>query len=95
MEKIIIRQIPVGSLQVLTYFVVCPQTREAVIIDPAGEVERISALIEEEGFKIKYILNSHGHGDHVLANRELEDSLSVPTCMHEMDDQFFLQKEVR
>jgi hydroxyacylglutathione hydrolase len=95
MNKTIIRQIPIGPLQVLTYLVACPQTKESVIIDPAGEEEKISALIQEEDIKVKYILNTHGHADHVLANQRLRQMLSVPTCMHELDDQFFSQKAVR
>jgi len=78
-----------------TYLVACPQTKEAVIIDPAGEEEKITALIEEEDVKVKYILNTHGHSDHVLANQRLKQMLSVPTCMHELDDQFFSQKDTR
>ena len=95
MNKPIIKQIPIGPLQVLTYLVACPKTKEAVIIDPAGEEEKISALIEEEDVKVKYILNTHGHADHVLANQRLKQMLSVPTSMHELDDQFFSQKDAR
>ena len=95
MNKPIIRQIPIGPLQVLTYLVACPQTKKAVLIDPAGEEEKISALIEEEDVKVKYILNTHGHADHVLANQRLKQRLSAPTCMHELDDQFFSQKDAR
>jgi len=95
MNQPIIRQISIGPLQVLTYLVACPQTKEAVIIDPAGEEERICSMIEEEAVKVKYILNTHGHADHVLANQRLKQLLSVPTCMHEWDDHFFSQKVVR
>ncbi|UCB49503.1 MAG: MBL fold metallo-hydrolase [Deltaproteobacteria bacterium] len=95
MNNPIIRQIPIGPLQVLTYLVACPQTKEAIIVDPAGEEEKISALLEEEDVKVKYILNTHGHADHVLANQRLKQMLSVPTCMHELDDQFFSQTHVR
>jgi glyoxylase-like metal-dependent hydrolase (beta-lactamase superfamily II) len=95
MDEIIIKQIPIGPLQVLTYLVACPHTKEAVIIDPAGEEGRISAMVEEEDLKIKYILNTHGHADHVLANQRLKRIFSVPTCMHELDVQFFSQREIR
>lgn len=95
MDKPIIKQIPIGPLQVLTYLVGCSHTREAVIIDPAGEEQRISWLIEEDGLRVKYILNTHGHADHVLANQRLKQMLSAPTCMHELDDHFFSQKVVR
>ena len=95
MSQPIIRQIKVGAFQVFTYVVACPETRKAVVIDPAGEEERLLSLIREGAFLIEYILDTHGHADHVLANERLKKVLAVPTCMHELDIQFFSQKEVR
>jgi hydroxyacylglutathione hydrolase len=95
LADVIIKQIMVGAFQVFTYVVACPETKEAVVIDPAGEEEKILSLIAEQGFRVKYILNTHGHADHVLANERLKKALSVPTCMHGLDIQFFSQKEAR
>ncbi|MFH1351554.1 MAG: MBL fold metallo-hydrolase [Pseudomonadota bacterium] len=95
MEPITIKQISIGPLQVLTYIVACPYTKEAVIIDPAGDEERISAILFQEEFKPKYILNTHGHADHVLANWSLKKMFSLATCMHELDDRFFSEKDMR
>jgi len=85
----------VGGFQVFTYIVACPETRKAVVIDPAGEGERVLSLVREEAFLTEYILNTHGHADHILANEHLKKVLSVPTCMHGLEIQFFSQKEVR
>ena len=74
---------PLGPFQVMTYLVACPHTREAVIIDPAGEEDKILTLIKTQGVKIKYILNTHGHSDHVLGNPKLKEVFNVPVCMHE------------
>ena len=93
--KTIIKQIPLGPFQVMTYLVVCSHTRETVIIDPAGEEDKLLALIKTEGFKVKYILNTHGHSDHVLGNPKLKEVLNVPVCMHEADDRFFSDQAVR
>jgi glyoxylase-like metal-dependent hydrolase (beta-lactamase superfamily II) len=95
MGEIIIRQILLGDFEVFTYLVACPNTREAAIIDPAGEEEKLLAMVKDEGFRVKYILNTHGHADHVLANQHLKTALSVPVCMHELENEFFSQKEVR
>ena len=99
MEEIIIKQIPLGPYQVFTYVVACPQTKEAVIIDPAGEEDRLAALIKEQGVRVRFILNTHGHADHVLANEGLKMMLSekepVPVCMHEADDRFFSDSAIR
>ena len=93
--KTIIKQIPVGPFQVMTYLVACPHTREAVIIDPAGEEDKLLSLIKTENVKVKYILNTHGHADHVLGNPKLKEVLKTPVCMHEADDRFFSDKAVR
>lgn len=93
--KLTIQQIPVGPFQVMTYLLACSQTQEAVIIDPAGEAERLLALVESEEVRIKFILNTHGHADHVLANRKLKEHLNVPVCMHAADDRFFADAAVR
>lgn len=79
----------------MTYLVACPHTREAVIIDPAGEEDKLLAIIQTEGIKVKYILNTHGHSDHVLGNAKLKEVFNVPVCMHEADDRFFSDKGVR
>ncbi len=79
----------------MTYLVACSHTREAVIIDPAGEEDKILALIQTHGFKVKYILNTHGHSDHVLGNPKLKEVFNVPVCMHEADDRFFSDPAVR
>lgn len=95
MSQPVIRQIKVGTFQVFTYIVACAETRKAVVIDPAGEEEMLLSLIREEAFTVMYILSTHGHADHVLASESLGKALAVPTCMHELDIQFFSQKEVR
>jgi hydroxyacylglutathione hydrolase len=95
LDKPIIHQIPIGPLQVLTYIVACPVTREAVLIDPAGEGDRLREIITAEGVRVKYILNTHGHADHVLGNQQMKALLSAPVCMHEADDLFFSREEVR
>jgi glyoxylase-like metal-dependent hydrolase (beta-lactamase superfamily II) len=95
MENVIIEQMTIGPFEVLTYIVACPQSREAVIIDPAGEEERILNTIETEGYRVRYILNTHGHADHVVSNRKLKSLLNAPTCMHEEDDTFFSRKDVK
>jgi hydroxyacylglutathione hydrolase len=95
MESVIIRQIPVGSYEVFTYIVACPATMEAAVIDPAGEEERLVTLIQEKAYKLKYILNTHGHADHVLASEKLRYVFGVPACMHEADVAFFSDDEVK
>lgn len=99
MEAIHIQQIPLGPYAVFTYLVSCPSTKNAVVIDPAGEADVIVKHIRKDDLKVKYILNTHGHADHVLANQELKELLAddgkIPVCMHEADDRFFADSAIR
>lgn len=90
-----ITRIPTGGYQVNTYIVSCRETKEGVLIDPGGEPEKILAAIDRLGVRIRYIFNTHGHADHILANRELRQALDVPVCVHEADADFFSRPAVR
>ncbi len=85
----IIKQTVVGVYQVNTYLLIHPRTREAALIDPGGDKEKLLDFIEEDGIRFRYILNTHGHGDHTGCNAEMKARLSVPICMHEADVQLF------
>ena len=89
MEEVIIRQFPTGDFEVFTYVLACPETREAAVIDPAGDPEKILSVLSGEELQARYILNTHGHPDHILANQRLKEALFIPVCMHRMDADFF------
>lgn len=84
-----------GSYQVNTYLVYCAETREGAIIDPGGDTEKILRIVRDNNITIRYILNTHGHADHILANRELKSSLQVPVAMHAADAAFFSRPDIR
>ena len=94
-DDILIRRCSNPPYDVQTYIVACSRTRRGVVIDPAGEAERLLKIIADEGLDVRYILNTHGHADHVVANRNLKQRLGVPVCMHEADDRFFADPRVR
>ena len=84
-----------GSFRVNTYLLSCAETGEGVVIDPGGDPDLILAAIRNAGLTIQYILNTHGHADHRLANDQLRQALAVPVCMHEADDAFFARPEIK
>jgi glyoxylase-like metal-dependent hydrolase (beta-lactamase superfamily II) len=84
-----------GGFRVNTYLVSCRETGEGVVIDPGGEPDRILAAIQAAGLTIKYIINTHGHADHLLANQQLREALNVPVCIHEADDAFFARPDIK
>jgi hydroxyacylglutathione hydrolase len=82
----IVKQIPVGSLEVFSYIIGCEKTREALVIDPGGDVERIVAAAQEEGLNIKYIFNTHHHWDHTYGNEALKKITGAKIVMHALED---------
>ncbi|HOL17215.1 MAG TPA: MBL fold metallo-hydrolase [Bacillota bacterium] len=67
------------------YLVGCSQTKEGVVIDPGAEGKRIIKEIKEAGIKIKFIINTHGHVDHIGANSRLKEALGAPVLLHRRD----------
>lgn len=81
----IIKQLVVGFLQTNCYIAACEETLEGVVIDPGDDSSRILGEIESDNLKIKYILNTHAHFDHVGANEVLKRRLEVPLALHPQD----------
>lgn len=67
------------------YILSCPETREALVIDPGAEGKALIDKIKELKVEIKYILNTHGHIDHIGANGKLKAEFDVPIILHKKD----------
>ena len=67
----IIEQILVTDMVVFCYLIVDESTKEAVVIDPAGDFDLIFNKIEKHKADIKYIINTHGHYDHTSGNKHM------------------------
>lgn len=75
----------VGALGVNCSILGCEETRQAVVIDPGDEVERLLAVLERYGLTVAAILNTHGHFDHVGGNLQLTRSTGAPLYIHPAD----------
>ncbi len=75
----------VGVMPTNCYLVWDNISKEAVVIDPADEAERITYWIEKEGLDLKAILLTHGHFDHVMAVDILRQQYNVKAYIHELE----------
>ena len=66
------------------YIVADNTTGDAFLIDPGGEADRIKKLLKKNGLRLKFIINTHGHGDHILGNGYFD----VPIYIHRLDKDF-------
>ncbi len=94
LQKPIVACIVVGKFQENCYLYACPQTREAVIIDPGDEAERILERIAELQLIPKYILNTHGHIDHIGAIDAVSAVYPVPLAIHADDAHMYTDEHV-
>jgi len=81
----VIKQLAVGYMDNFCYIVGCEKTRQALVIDPGSDVERILSAAEKEGLTIVKIVNSHGHGDHTAGNAKLKSLTGAKIIIHERD----------
>lgn len=83
----IIKQMPLGPLQCNCSILGCEKTGEAIVIDPGDEASQIISLLEERKLKVKYILHTHAHFDHLGATQAVYDRCKSEVCLH-AEDQF-------
>ncbi|MDA8236162.1 MAG: MBL fold metallo-hydrolase [Clostridia bacterium] len=77
--------LPVGPIAANCYIIGCDQTKEAAVIDPGEDAKVILSQLNKEGLKLKYIINTHGHIDHIGANDEVKDTTGAQIIIHELD----------
>jgi hydroxyacylglutathione hydrolase len=83
-DMVLIRLV-VGPLQVNCFIIADDKTKEAVVIDPGDDAADILKVIREKDFKVKYIVNTHGHFDHIGANKAVKDATGAEILIHEAD----------
>ena len=64
-NNIFLKKIVMGPLATNCYLLGCVKTGEAAVIDPAEESNILLDLIDNNKLTLKYIINTHGHGDHI------------------------------
>jgi hydroxyacylglutathione hydrolase len=77
--------IPVGMLQCNCSIIGDPVTREALVVDPGDEVNRILDLLGRHKLTVKAIVSTHAHIDHVGGLSKLHKYTGAPVLMHRDD----------
>ena len=75
-----------GPIDVNTYILMDEESKEAILIDVGGEFENIKKELDSKEYKINFILNTHGHFDHVLGEVEAQQKYpEIKILMHKDD----------
>jgi glyoxylase-like metal-dependent hydrolase (beta-lactamase superfamily II) len=81
----------VGPLDTNLYLLLDEERREVVVVDPGPESEEVLEWIQREGWKVRYLLNTHAHFDHIGGNARFHEATQAPIALHPADRELYRQ----
>jgi glyoxylase-like metal-dependent hydrolase (beta-lactamase superfamily II) len=74
------------------YIVGCERTKTCAVIDPGGDENDILMALAKHKLTVKYLLNTHGHFDHVGGNRGMKEATGAELLIHALDAPMLTQR---
>jgi len=85
MESMKLTTLTVGPVACNCNIVACPETGDAAIIDPGGDPDRILDEVKKMGVKVRCLLHTHAHFDHILATGQVAAATGAAILLHRHD----------
>jgi len=82
---LIIETLKLGSYGANCYIVGSEKSKDVMIIDPGAESSKIKNIIKTKSYNPKFILLTHGHGDHIGGAKDLKKEFNIPVYIHKKD----------
>ncbi|GAA0710832.1 MBL fold metallo-hydrolase [Paraclostridium ghonii] len=76
-----------------TYLIADKNTREGAVIDPGGEIDDLMKFVEDNFINVKYIILTHGHGDHIGCVPNLKEATNACIIANGQEQEILLDKK--
>lgn len=80
-----IKKYVVGMIGTNCYLVINEETKETVMVDPGAYPEKVKNAVKEQGLKLKAVLLTHAHFDHIMGLSDVMEDVKVPVYVEEAD----------
>lgn len=87
--------LPVGALQCNCSVFGDEQTREAIVVDPGDEIAKVTEVLERHHLKVKTIVITHAHIDHIAGAHQLRELTGAPVYLNERDGELLKMLDVQ
>jgi hydroxyacylglutathione hydrolase len=77
--------LPVGPLQCNCSIIGDETTREAIVIDPGDDIDKVLSLLTKHNLQVQQIVITHAHIDHVGGAMKLRDATGAPILLNQND----------
>lgn len=85
MSDWVLECVTVGPLQMNAWLLLAERSQEAVLIDPGDEAAILLERLDRSGCRLRWLVATHGHFDHVGAAAEIQDVWGLPLLVHAAD----------
>ncbi len=82
---LLLETFPVGAFQCNCSVLACGDTKEAIVVDPGGEHQRILEILRHYDLTLKWIIHTHAHLDHIYETRDVKEGAGGTIALHKDD----------
>jgi glyoxylase-like metal-dependent hydrolase (beta-lactamase superfamily II) len=76
---------PAGPLECNCTILADGDTKDAVVIDPGGELPKIAEIVAHYDLTVRAIIHTHAHLDHIFGTRDVKEAHGGTICLHRGD----------
>ena len=82
----ILNKFTLGMFASNCYILGSKESKECIIVDCGDKSQEVVDYIKSNNLIVKYIINTHGHLDHIMGNNLLKKEFNAPLCIHSLDE---------